>query len=317
MIKKGWVLLLDLLLVGLVAGGYWLIGSQINPPKVGQAAKSAVKKPVAVKKPPKKQFSLAPTEYHSQSILVYDLTEKRAIYQKAADTKVHPASLVKVMTAMVVLDNIDDLEQQTGISQTALNQMKTKGAALSGLPIGRLMTVKGLLYGSLLPSGGDATVALAQLVEKQTGQKFVDLMNQKAAALGMKDTSFTNAVGFDNEAQLTTAQDLVKLFEYALANQDFYQIFTTKIIDLLINDQKITLESTVLSKLEPTISDFAILGGKSGTTAEAGLCWATLVEKNEHKLLILTLGAKFDDWNNLPDYQKQDLIKILGGLEYK
>ncbi len=311
--KKTWVVLVDLLFVALVVGGYIVF-----LPQAGQTGVIESNNPkLNIIKPKIKQFHLEQSDYYSQNIAVYDLTDQRMIYQKQIDQSVYPASLTKIMTAIVVLDNISDLEQTTVISAKNYYDMSNLQAAMSGLPFNQPISIKNLLYGSMLPSGGDATMALADFVADKTGTDFVELMNQKANQLGLEQTSFANPVGFDDPKQKTIVNDLLKLIDYGLKNPTFKQIFTTRSIEITVGQKQVNLKNLISSKLEPTINGFKVLGGKSGTTAKAGLCWATLVEKEGKELLIITMGAKFTNWNKIPDYQKQDFLNIVEHLEYK
>ncbi len=263
------------------------------------------------------KYHLNPTSFFSKNVLVYDLTDKRIVYQMNDKQSIYPASLVKVMTATVVIDQIDDLQQPVTISQAVYDQMKRENAAMAGFLPKQQISVENLLYGSLLASGGEATVALADFTAQKTGQNFVDLMNKKAKELGMDQTNFVNPVGFDHIKQQTSLQDLLKLIQYSLKKPTFRKIFTTRSKDLKIEGKELEIKSSVSSKMDKEIEGFTVLGGKSGTTEKAGLCWMVFFEQNNHKLISITAGAKFDSWSNIGSYQRQDFINILRHLKYQ
>ena len=139
-------------------------------------------------------------------------------------------------------------------------------------------------------------------------------MNDKAKELGLNNTHFINPEGLHHKKQYTTASDMGKLLNEALSNEEFKEIFTketyitTPTID---HPNGILLESTVLSRLNNDIeSNVRIIGGKSGTTYEAGQCWATLGIVNEQEYIVIVMGAPLKDIRNPDHAQIADTIKI-------
>ena len=179
-------------------------------------------------------------------------------------------------------------------------------------------TYRDLLYGTMLASGGEAANSLAINVVG-TVDDFVLLMNQKADDLGLKDTHFTNVEGFHDDDQYTTAYDMALLLDYALQNNHFRAIFTSPYFttsQTLDHPDGVWLESTVLSKipLEETV-DFEIIGGKSGTTYEAGQCWAVLGTKNGKEYISIVMGAPLEDINHPSYSQLNDTITIFNQID--
>lgn len=266
-----------------------------------------------------KSFYLKNQNYHSQNVLVYDLTADKMIYQKNTNQKIYPASLVKIMTAVVVLENVEDLEKKLIINPGVYYKMKRQNMALAGFNPNQSVSIRNLLYGALSKSGAEATQTLANYVEQKTGKKFYELMNQKAQQLKMNNTNYINSTGGDDQNQFTTVNDLLKLIKYAIKNQDFQEIITTKHREIMINQQRIIFKNTITKNLSNQVNGFKILGGKSGTTKKAGLCWATFFHKNNHLLLSITMNAPFINWQkeSLIRTRKEDLMMILNNLEYK
>ena len=139
-------------------------------------------------------------------------------------------------------------------------------------------------------------------------------MNRQAAEWGMKDTHFQTVEGLDAEGQYTTAQDMVIFLEKALQDPRFYQVFTTATFITAGTRQHphgLRLNSTVLGSILPAEeTGFHIIGGKSGTTSQAGLCWATLAVKNGTPYILVTLGAPLDNIYKPTMTQKADALKI-------
>lgn len=168
-----------------------------------------------------------------------------------------------------------------------------------------------------MASGGECAKTLAIRTEGNE-ESFVKEMNKKVDELELKNTHFINVEGMDDEDHYTSAEDVGLLLNKALENGDFRAIFTkskylsTKTLD---HPQGITIISTVLSKLEEYPQEgFRIIGGKSGTTKEAGLCWATLAEKEGKEYIVVVMGVPLEDVSQPSDQQIVDTLKIMEKL---
>lgn len=145
----------------------------------------------------------------SRNATVFDLENSKVIYSKAANRKTRPASLTKMMTCLVAIENIKDLNDKFTFSSKLINKLDGTGLAVAGFKKNETVSCKTLLYGTMLPSGADCACALAK---KSTGseKKFVALMNKKAKKLKMSRTHFSNPVGSDSRGTYTTTNDLTK-----------------------------------------------------------------------------------------------------------
>ncbi len=161
----------------------------------------------------------------SPSYLVMDRDTGKVLLAHNALQERPPASLTKVMTALLVLEN-GKLDDKVAID-SGINSLKDTGSTLIGLEVGEHMTVRDLLYGMMLNSGNDAAVALARYIAP-TEAAFVTLMNRRAAELGMKHTTFVNPEGLDAPGLHTTAYDLAVLARKAMENPTFRAIVSTQ-----------------------------------------------------------------------------------------
>lgn len=255
--------------------------------------------------------------YVSPYILVLDRNTEEVVFEKNARSKVYPASLTKIMTTIVALENIADLNTITPVDIDTYREMVAQNASMAGFGK-EAVTYRDLLYGTILSSGGEAANSLAIHVAGDV-ETFVEMMNEKAEELELHQTHFTNPEGLHDKDQYTTASDMAKLLDYALNNGHFRAIFTKRThltTATLEHPDGILLESTVLSKLND-LEDrhFEIIGGKSGTTFEAGQCWATLGLVGNKEYLAIVMGAPFDDFNELDDAQITDTIKLFESIE--
>ncbi len=252
-------------------------------------------------------------DYASRYIYVLDREDKSVEYEKNSRERAYPASLTKIMTTIVALEHIDDLSAVAPIDVDTYKEMVANNASMAGFYGREPVTYRDLLYGTILSSGGEAANSLAINVAGSV-EDFVRLMNEKASELGLEDTHFTSPEGLHDKNQYTSAYDMAKLLDYALDNGDFRAIFTKKTFkttSTMDHPNGIVLKSTVLSKLAGISEEgFEIVGGKSGTTYEAGECWATLGIKEDREYICIVMGAPLKDISNPDMAQIDDTIKL-------
>ena len=249
-------------------------------------------------------FALTYPELHYKSVIVYDLTDQKILYEENSDEQKSIASLTKLMTIITAIENIDDITKEI----TYTEEMKTNVAwyaSVAGLQVGETYTVEDILYGAMLPSGADATIALA-FTASGSLDTFIKDMNELAQKIGMTNSNFVNVHGLDEDNHYSTAEDLKKLLEYSLQNETFKIVYTTKEYTMS-NGKK--LQSTVLKQGKKYSLDTSkILGSKTGFTANAGLCISVLMNDENHEIIIITLGAPSDE--NVP-YNVTDAIELI------
>ncbi|MFJ7731707.1 D-alanyl-D-alanine carboxypeptidase family protein [Lysinibacillus sp. NPDC097231] len=255
--------------------------------------------------PEKSQVELP--SLHSKNAL---LLNKRGevLYEKNADAIIYPASLTKIMTAIVAIEMSTDLQKQTIVEPQTIAKFTAQNASMAGFKGGDFVTIEDLLYGTLLASGADATGTLADAIAGSE-EAFVTLMNNKAHELGMNDTHFVNASGLHDTAHVSSVRDISKLFRYAIENPIFYQIVTSKSYITRVPNE-LTISNTLLTKI-PSMEG-AIVGGKTGYTPEAGLCLATIIEKNGEQFIFVTTNAEGQAWT--PPLHIEDALTAYDAL---
>ena len=228
----------------------------------------------------------------SKTAILYNLDNGEILYEKNADEKVSIASLTKIMTALVTLENIQDLDKQVVLINQDFQGLVQANAVTAGFTKGEIVTYKDLLYGLLLPSGADAAKALARNVAGSE-DSFIKMMNDKVKELDLKQTNFSTVIGLDDENNYSTARELSLIFKEALKNNDFKTIIKAK--QYTTSDSKIKFKSTIQSNAKKFDIDIPyILGGKTGTTTDAGLCLATIAKANNVNYMLVTTGALYD-----------------------
>ena len=256
---------------------------------------------------------LAEDDFTSPYIYVLNRTDHSVEFAKNSDTKIYPASLVKIMTTLVALEQIDDLSKVAPVDVPTYQDMVSRNASMAGFVGREPVTYRDLLYGTILSSGGEAANSLAVNISGDVAS-FVELMNAKAKELDLKSTHFTSPEGLHHKEQYTTAHDMAVLLDYALNNGHFRAIFTKKEFQTsatLDHPKGIRLRSTVLSRLNTKeLNGFEVLGGKSGTTEEAGQCWATMGTKAGREYVVVVMGAPLNDLKNPSRAQIQDTLQL-------
>lgn len=226
--------------------------------------------------------------YVSAESAVLCTSEGRLIYRRNAEERLPMASITKVMTALVVLERVQNIDSIVKITSEAVG---TEGSSIY-LKLGDEITVRDLLYALMLASANDSAVALAVYVA-ETEQAFAELMNQKAIQLGMADTCFKNPHGLSCEGHYTTAVDYAKLMSYALDDPSFMEIIGTAKRTLSVNGEP----RYVVNHNRLLYSCKGMLGGKTGYTVASGRTLVTACERNGVTLICVTLNAS-DDWND-------------------
>ena len=210
------------------------------------------------------------------SVLVYDFESGRELMEKSARLPVSPASLAKLMTALLVLEQ-DRLTESVTIQEADLI-----GGATMGLGAGEELLVEELLWGLLIPSGNDAAMALARHHSGQV-DTFVEQMNLRAGDLGMYDTLFHNPNGFDAEGQVSSARDLLTLVKLLWEYPLFREIVGTSLT---------TVANRELQSTNRLLGSYSGANGvKTGTTPQSGQSLIAGVEENGHQLFALLLGS--------------------------
>jgi D-alanyl-D-alanine carboxypeptidase (penicillin-binding protein 5/6) len=231
---------------------------------------------------------------HSSNAILIRIEDGVALMEKGVDEKVYPASLTKIMTALVAIEHLTDLNEAFTVTNEILNPLYEANASMAGFIAGEEVKAIDLLYGVVLSSGGECSAVLA--IETAGSQSaFLDLMNQKAESLGLAGTHFANITGLHDPNHYTTVSDLAALLQHALQNDTFRTLFTTmrhNVSSTNMHPEGVTLYSTMILKMQdPAFTGGQVLGGKTGYTTEAGLCLASLAEKDGEEYILVTVGA--------------------------
>ena len=235
-------------------------------------------------------------EINSEHAILYNMNEDMVLYEKDADTRTYIASLTKIMTTIVAIENIDDINEYVTIPYEGLEGLIEANASVAGFRLGQKVTYKDLLYGILLPSGADATKTVAYYIAGSE-DNFVDLMNKKALDLGLTNTHFANTSGLDTDNHYSTVREMSIILKYALQNETFKEIYTTN--TYTTSDNSLTFKSVYSNYLNRyNIENKYIYGSKTGYTTLAGYCLSTIANYDGVEYLLITTNA--DGTSNYP-----------------
>ena len=248
----------------------------------------------------------------AKSTIVMDLDSGRIFYEKNANQKRLIASITKIMTAIVAIEE-GDLTEKITVGEEVLSMYGTN----IYVEVGEKMKLRDLLYGLLLRSGNDASVVIAKAIAGSE-EKFVNLMNKKAQEIGMKNTIFKNPHGLDEETEnYSTAYDMALLSKYAYKNKTYRNIVSTDKYE--VSTGKKTYLWYNRNKLLTTYE--YCTGGKNGYTPRAGKTLVTTASKNGLNLTIVTLSDG-DIYNNHIDlyedfFSKYKRYKIIDKNKFR
>jgi serine-type D-Ala-D-Ala carboxypeptidase (penicillin-binding protein 5/6) len=233
------------------------------------------------------------------ALLVKDLSSHQMLYSKDAYKELKPASLTKVMTVLIAIEN-GNLNRSITITKAMTKVEPT----VAGYRIGDVIRLGDLVKAAMIKSDNDAAMAIAIGVGG-TKEHFVVMMNDKVRSIGMRHTHFNNPCGFDEENHFSTPRDLLKMTEYAIKNRKFNEISK-------MNEYKYTsvnkkrefcayTHNRLLNRYEYAV------GVKTGYTSQAGPCLIARAKKNGKDCVIVMMNAKTDRWKTAKSIFEQVL----------
>lgn len=234
------------------------------------------------------------TEINSEFAVIINSDTGEILAEKNYEAKMYPASLTKVMTLLVALENVENLTDTYEMSYRIIDPPYRQGASMAGFSSGEKVRIIDLLYGVILPSGADATCGIADYVSGSE-KEFVVLMNEKCDKLGLKNTHFANSSGLFDEQNYTTAYDMAIILREALKNEIARQILSKSEYTASPTPQHpegIYMDSTLSHYIRgnETDNNTEILGGKTGFVSESGNCIASFALSQSGNNYIMVTG---------------------------
>lgn len=240
-------------------------------------------------------------EVNGQAYCVMDADTGEVIISKNMDARMYPASITKIMTALIAFEQCKNLDDEITFSETALDISSISSTIHPAAKVGETMSFMDVMYGLMLSSGNECANALAEYTYGDIGI-FVEKMNERAQQIGAVNTHFTNPHGLHDENHYTTAKDMDLIFREALKNKDFVKVASTPTYNIPETNKEDSRYCEAGHRMVlGTIPCEGIIAGKSGRTREAGRTLMTAVERNGRTLVIALL--KTNDNNLYGDTQ--------------
>ncbi len=224
----------------------------------------------------------------AKSAILVERSTGRVLFEYEADKPVPPASITKIMTLLLVMEAIETGKLDFDTEVTASEHACSMGGSQIWLEPGEIFTVHELLKAAAIASANDACVALAEAVSG-TEEAFVELMNQRAAELGMENTVFKNCTGLDAEGHVSTAKDIARMSAELLSHEKIKEYSTVWMDSLRKGETELTNTNKLVRFYK------GCTGLKTGSTDEAGCCLAASAERGGMELISVTLGSPNTD----------------------
>ena len=251
----------------------------------------------------------------ARGMVVCEQSTGRVLYSKDADLKLPMASLTKIITAIVVIENNEDLDEIVTIPKEATG---IEGSTIY-LKEGEHLTISELLYGLMLTSGNDAAVALA-IATSGSVDEFIKLANEFCKNIGAENTNLVTPNGLHDDNHYTTAGDLAKITCYALNNPVFAEIVSTK-STTISNETKPNENRLIKNKNKLLVQMEGATGVKTGYTKKAGRCFVGSAKRNGMQLVCVLLDCNpmFEEcWELLEKgFSEYSLVDLLEAYSYQ
>lgn len=238
-------------------------------------------------------------ETKADIVLLVSLDNGAVIFDKNADKVTAPASLTKITTAILTIENCADLDEVITIKQSSINAIAGTNSSTAGLKVGEEISIRNLLYCMMVKSANEAAVALADYIGGGSVANFVQMMNDFVMDMGCENTHFDNPHGLDSDGQYTTARDLAMITKHALTLPLFEEIVNTVNFKLPATNK--SSERNLLSTnwmINPNFKTYYLKyaqGIKTGTTTNAGHCIISKASKDGYNYLAVVMGAPAED----------------------
>ena len=258
---------------------------------------------------------------YAEGYFVLDADTGEVLAAKNGDERLYPASITKVLSALVVLENCDDLQDTLTFTKMSFTGIDSHSSTISPLPVeGEIMTVEDALYGMMLPSCNICANALAEYVAGSL-EEFADMMNEKAKEIGANDSHFVTANGLHDDNHYSTPHDMALIFQEALKNPEFRKLDSTVNYTIYETNKcgarKLEMSHKMVSGQYECEGVFA---GKTGRTNEAQRTLLTAAERNGRTVITVIMKSREDQFYNdtkvLMDYAYGRIQQTVGEYEW-
>lgn len=293
--------------------------SKAIPAVAAQVQANAAAKPA----PPYSAAETAQTrqlgdEISSSYAVLIDLQSNTILAEKGFQTVISPASMTKILTLLVAAEHLNSLDDTFTITREITDYCYVNDCSVVGLDVGETVSVRELLYGTILSSGADAALGLAEAVAG-SHEAFVELMNAKLQELGLAETAhFTNCVGLYDKAHVCTVYDMAMILKAAMDNQLCRQVLSAHTYETAPTPQHPegqVLSNWFLRKIEDHDAEQTVraVGAKTGYVVQSGSCAASWGEDADGNAYLCVTGDAGSSWQAIFDHTA--LYQLCGQAE--
>ena len=243
-----------------------------------------------------------PVQLQSKGVYLINLDSDMVIYQKNASQKMYPSWLTMIMTAILVMENVEDLDSTVvTANQWMFDEFYGYSVPTAGIQAGEELSMRQLLYCMLLQSSCEAANVAAYYVGDESILHFVDMMNEKAVELGAVNTHFENPHGMQNEKQVTTPYDIYRIARYAMDIPGFMDIVNTTVYSMedtnMVTGRTLVNSNYLLSQYQADGAYYyaPTSGIKNGGSRDAGRSLVSTAQQNGMNYMLVLMGAPMYD----------------------
>ncbi len=237
--------------------------------------------------------------------ILLNLDTGKVVASKEGTVRINPASMTKILTLLVACENIEDLDDTFVMTQEIGDFTYTHDCSQVGFEVGEKVTIRDLLYGTILPSGGDAAMCLAEYVAGSQ-EAFVDMMNEKLVELGIASTAhFTNCIGIYNQDHYCTLVDMAMILKAAEENALCHEILGSRVYttsQTAEHPEGITVSNWFIRRIEDKDTHGIVRGAKTGFVAQSGCCGASYQVSNDGTHYICVTADAWSSWRCIYDH---------------
>ncbi|WP_051689290.1 D-alanyl-D-alanine carboxypeptidase family protein [Butyrivibrio sp. AE2032] len=243
-------------------------------------------------------------EVYSTYGLLVNLETGKVVASKDGNVRINPASMTKILTLLVAVENMENIDDTFVMTREIGDYVFKHDCSAVGFEVGEELTIKDLLYGTILPSGADAAMCLAEYVAGSQ-EAFVDLMNNKLAELGLSDTAhFTNCVGVYDEDHYCTLLDMAMILKAAEENALCHEVLNARTYlttPTTEHPEGLQISNWFLRRIEDKDTHGDVVGAKTGFVNQSGCCGASYQISNDGKHYICVTADAWSSWRCIYD----------------
>ena len=248
--------------------------------------------------------SITEEEVQSQYASLINATTGKVLVTRNGNDRMNPASMTKVMTALVACEHITDLNEKFTVTLEDTDFAYVHDLSCAGFEAGETVPIKDILYGAIMPSGGECCHALERFVAGSE-EEFIGMMNDKAAELGLSGTHFTNSAGLFGDDHYTTLYDISMIMKAAVENDICREVLHEHLHVTTPTEQHpegLELSNWFMRRIEDKYSKTEVMGAKTGYVVQSGNCAVSYTIGDDGTVYICATGNAHSAWRAIFDH---------------